>query len=434
MTPVEQLLRERIGLDPASVGATLIERTVRLRMTALRLPDVAAYMDVLHSSAAEWEELVESVVVGETWFFRDREPFAALVRLVLLDWLPGRAGTPLRLLSVPCSSGEEPYSMAMALLEAGLPPDRFRIDALDISRRALARARRGVYGRNSFRGADLAFRERHFRPTPEGYAVLPVVRRTVHFRHGNILSGDFLADQPPYDFIFCRNLLIYFDPPAQQRALAVLDRLLAENGFLFVGPAELPLVVQNGYLSTNLPMAFVCRRAGPQQVPGTARSYRAAGPSRPPPEVLRPASGAGALRPSRGAICDRGGGPTRPAGTEAGQATDLQRAGQLADAGRLEEAAALCREHLRRRGDSAQAYYLLGLIHDARGEAAAADYYRKALYLEPNHRDALLHMALLHAQQGDLARARAFKRRAQRARNSALGPPSPEHSEFLSSR
>src|SRR2546421_6202395 len=119
MKLIEVLLREAIGLDAASIGSGLIDRTVRLRMKNLGLKQVEEYRKALAASRAEWNELIEAIVVTETWFFRDREPFAALVRLVRDEWLPAHPTAPLRLLSLPCSSGEEPYSLAMALLAAG---------------------------------------------------------------------------------------------------------------------------------------------------------------------------------------------------------------------------------------------------------------------------------------------------------------------------
>ncbi len=146
------------------------------------------------------------MVVTETWFFRDPETFAAFVRLVREEWLPAHTTAPLRLLSVPCSSGEEPFSLVMALLDAGVPAERFQIEAVDISARALARAERGVYGRNSFRGKDLAFRDRYFQPSEEGFVLDPAVRDCVRFCQGNFLSDDFLTGRASYDFIFCRNL------------------------------------------------------------------------------------------------------------------------------------------------------------------------------------------------------------------------------------
>ena len=115
---------------PRPSAHSLIQRAVRQRMRSLGLKRLEDYRQLLEHSRAEWHELVESVVVTETWFFRDPEPIAAFVRLVREEWLPAHPTAPLRLLSVPCSSGEEPFSLAMALLDAGVPaeqvPDRRR--------------------------------------------------------------------------------------------------------------------------------------------------------------------------------------------------------------------------------------------------------------------------------------------------------------------
>src|SRR5947207_11223320 len=144
-------------MDAASIGSSQIQRSVRLRMKSHGLKRHHDYKGLLQSSAAEWDELVESVVVTETWFFRDNDPFAALFGLVQ-EWLSSNAAGRVRLLSLPCSSGEEPYSLAMTLLGGGISPARFEIDAVDISARALARAEQAVYGKNSFRGKDLGFK------------------------------------------------------------------------------------------------------------------------------------------------------------------------------------------------------------------------------------------------------------------------------------
>jgi chemotaxis protein methyltransferase WspC len=212
MKRIEERLRETIGLDAASVGPSLIQRAVRHRMRSLGLKRIEDYWQFLEHSRAEWHELVESVVVTETWFFRDADPIAAFIRLVREEWLPTHTIASLRLLSVPCSSGEEPFSLVMAMLDGGVPTDRFQIDAVDISARALAHAARGVFGRNSFRGKDVAFRNRHFHSSAEGFVLDPVVRNCVRFYQGNFLDDNFLGGQASYDFIFCRNLLIYLDP------------------------------------------------------------------------------------------------------------------------------------------------------------------------------------------------------------------------------
>ena len=406
MKRFEHLLRKTIGLDAESIGSTSIQRAVRLRMRSLGLRRPEDYEQLLEKSRAEWNELVESVIVTETWFFRDPGLFAAFVRHVLEEWLPAHPAAPMRLLSIPCASGEEPGSLVMALLDAGVAPERFQIKAVDISARALARAERGIYGKNSFRGKDLAFRDRYFQPTKEGFVLAPAVRHCVHFYRGNLFGNDFPSGHASYDFIFCRNLLIYFDPPTQQGAIERIARLLAPSGVLFVGPVEQPLVLNHGFVSANIPKASACRKAGHAvRRPRLARlSTRPPIPAGPQPngafQPQPPANSRLMLPPA-----DRPSPSVQP---------DLETARRLADAGRLNEAAGICEAHLRRSRVSAQAYYLLGLVRDASGDASAIDCYRKALYLEPNHYESLVHMALLLQRNGDPARARAFRSRAQR--------------------
>jgi chemotaxis protein methyltransferase WspC len=252
----ERLLKETIGLDAAVIGSSAIDRAVAERQQACRLPAADAYWDHLRASESELQELIDAVIVPETWFFRDREAFAALAGPVVRSWSTERV---LRLLSVPCSTGEEPYSIAMALLDAGLAPARFHIDAVDVSERALAKARRAVFGRSSFRGESLAFRDRYFDEDGNGWRLAPHVCAQVTFQQSNLLDAAFLRDAEPYDVIFCRNLLIYFDRPTQDRATAVLARLLAPDGFLFVGPSETGLLLAHQFPSTKLPLAFAIR-------------------------------------------------------------------------------------------------------------------------------------------------------------------------------
>ena len=412
---VEALLREAFGLDAASIGSPAIERAVEARQQACKQPDPLVYWEHLRTSAAELQALIEAVVVSETWFFRDRGAFTALARLAHDEWLPTHADDMLRVLSLPCSTGEEPYSAAIALLEAGLSPERFRIDAIDISTRALSVAERAVYGRNSFRGSDLSFRQRHFTATPQGMRLHGAVRRQVRFWQGNLLAPGFSPGADSYDAIFCRNLLIYFDRAAQDRTVGLLERLLTGKGTLFVGPSEAGLLLAHGFTSARLPMAFAFHKTGaaPTQAKPARRARVAAAPPSPP--ALRP------LQPW----------PNRPVApsaprqaSAASPPSDIAEATRLADQGRLAEAAHLCEQHLRLHGASAQAFYLLGLIRDASGNPQdAVQYYRKVLYLDSNHADALFHLALLLEKQGDAAAARRLRERTRRRVAAESGPP-----------
>ena len=258
---IEALLRQKIGLDALTVGSNTITRAVNRRMTDCGLTDANVYFAKLQTSATELEELIETVVIPETWFFRDREPFVFLSGYAVSEWLPKNPGRTLRVLSLPCSTGEEPYSIAIALLEAGLNPRNFSIDAADISKVALKKADRAVYGKNSFRDKNLDFRDRYF--TGLGgdiYQLNDLVRGKVNFIQGNILDSYFLVNQIPYDVIFCRNVLIYFDEAGRIQTVQLLNRLLKKTGILFLGHSESGQKLPNQFVSVRHSLAFAYRK------------------------------------------------------------------------------------------------------------------------------------------------------------------------------
>jgi chemotaxis protein methyltransferase WspC len=432
LAAVENLLKESMGLNAASIGSAAIARAVQGRLSACKVGDLHGYQELLRVSVTELQALIEAVVVPETWFFRDRHAFSALTRLVHDEWLPAHPDGVLSLLSLPCSTGEEPYSMAMALFDARVPGNRFRVDAVDISARNLALGMRAVYGRNSFRGDDLGFRDRHFDATSEGHRLRENVRRQVRFEQGNLFAADLLPGVAIYDVIFCRNVLIYFDRPTQDRALVVLNRLLHAKGTLFVAPAETALPVSHDLVSTNEPLAFAFRKAS--VLPSAAKKKAALPVTAPAPRgpVMQalPTFNRGERKERRepdlflkefpassaSSAVKRGAFPAGPLpARSADSAAHLNEASRLADQGHFVEAATRCEEHLRLSGPSATAFYLLGLVRDATGNhSEAASYYRKALYLDPNHYDTQIHLALLMETQGDPAGAQVLRNRARR--------------------
>jgi len=415
------LLKEAMGLDAASLGPTAIARAVQTRMTACQLTEVHAYWLRVRSSPTELQELIEAVVVPETWFFRDREAFVALADMARAELIANPAKPELRLLSLPCSTGEEPFSMAIALLDAGIPANRFRIDAVDISRRALDQGARACYGSNSFRGQELDFRAQHFRAVGGRWQLSDAARERVNFQQGNLFAVDFLPGHGLYDYIFCRNVLIYFDQETQALALEVLLRLLNPRGCLFVGPSETGLLPRLRLTSAQLPMAFAFHHAAEAVAP-VAKSARK--PSLPVARHATPTtSRAPAVRRS-----------AKPAPTESapasGAAADPRAASEsalaqvrdLANQGRLIEATAAGERYLREHGASAHGYCLLGVIRDAAGDRAAATaLYRKALYLDPQHQESLSHLAFLLDKQGNTAAARVLRERLQRVEARASG-------------
>ena len=397
---IERMLRQRIGLHAESVGRSAISSAVGRRMAASNIGSVHEYVEHLNACADELSELIETVVIPETWFFRDSRPFQVLKETApSLDG--ARPGQPFRVLSVPCSTGEEPYSIAMTLLEAGLPAARIHVDAVDVSRRALAFARAGSYGSHSFRGEqDNAVLARYFQRDGARFRISDTVRASVRFHHGNLLDTSLPDTDGGYDVIFCRNLMIYFDDTAKQIAFRNLQRALAEHGLLFVGHAECGTVPQDLFHSAGHAFGFAFRK-------GRAASKTRSAPNRTTARRrLRPAT-----RPQPQASK-----APLPITPQPPEGDPLELARQMADLGRLAEARELCEAHLNDPARQVQAYYLLGLIRTAeRDSEGAEEALRRALYLNPKHYEALVQMALLLEQRGERVGAARFRQRAARA-------------------
>jgi chemotaxis protein methyltransferase WspC len=416
---IESFLEKKIGLSADAIGSEVIARAVRLRMADLGLTDVVAYHDCLVASENEQATLVEAVVVPETWFFRNKRAFGFLADYVTGTWLKESPGRLLRALTIPCSTGEEAYSIAMCLMHAGIQNDRFHIDGVDISERALAWARTAVYAKGSFRGEDLSFRKRHFDPEGEAFRLHEDVRNTVRFLKENVLNDHLLMDQEPYDVIFCRNLLIYLSPRAKGKTLEVIGRLLSDSGILFLGHAEREFAVRRGMVGIPELGVFACRKERRKQVRplqlgaqhGPCRRRfekvgRCLQPTRPAPPVNSAAKVATSAIPER--VPDNGGGDAVP--------RDLfDEAQRLADKGSLSSALDLCRSFLNDHPTHAGVHFLMGLIYEALDSAEKAEEsFNKAIYLDPNHSEALNHLSFIIENRGDTTRAAHLRERAQR--------------------
>ena len=408
-------LKDRIGLDVASVGPAIIERAVRQRTTASQALTADEYWHTLQGSRDEQQALIEAVIVPETWFFRYPESFATLAKLATKRLADINNMRGLRILSLPCSTGEEPYSIAMALLDAGLKPHQFKVEGMDVSPLSVEKARRALYGKNSFRGQDIAFRERHFSAEEDGYRLSERVLEQVRLQVGNLLDPALLANEPPYDFVFCRNLLIYFDQPTQQQVFEVLKRLTHVDGVLFIGPAEGSLLGRFGMRSIGIPQSFAfSRQSAPEPEPYPTTFVPTPLPVRqpvrsvtPPPVRSRPFATVVPL-------------PNTLKTANPDAATLLANIAALANEGKSAEARAACESYLRSHEPVAQVFYWLGLLSDVAGRALEAQgFYRKALYLEPQHPDALMHLAALLQSQGDTAGARRLQERAARSERAA---------------
>lgn len=415
-----ELIKELTGLTAESVGIATVERAIKARMDALGISEDAYYLATVQKSPTEKQNLINEITVPETWFFRDVEPFRLLENYATRVWLPQRRDEVFRVLSIPCSSGEEPYSIVMTLLDAGLAPKSFAVDAVDISTRVIKIAKTGIYGRNSFRGDDLDFRDDYFDEKPDGYHILPVVKERVRFRLGNLLDDAFMQRLGTYHAIFCRNLLIYFDVDSKQHALNSIHKCLHPDGVLFLGHAETGRGVLSLFRPIRHPGAFAYQKAtAPANGEGSdKKGSRIEVPFR-----------ASSTQPETGKVFASGK-VRAPLAAKAAETVDLpaavasdredhllERIRHMADAGQTGEAAVLCEDFVRSHPEQAEAHYLLALIRMAQErDSEAAELFRKAVYLNPAHYESLVCLATLADEQGNGRAASAYRARAERAR------------------
>ncbi len=235
---IRQLIYDRAGISlHAGKQAMVYSRlSRRLRETGHR--DFASYLQQLErgGSESEWQEFVNCLTTNLTAFFREDHHFHALV-----DDLRARAPKPIRLWCNAASTGEEPYSLAMTVVETLGGAASVQILCSDIDTKVLATAQRGVYAAEA-RGLSPERLKRHFLRGTGANAgsirVKPELTRLVSFRPFNLMSADWKSLGEPFDIVFCRNVMIYFDNPTQRRVLERMHAVMKPGGLLYVGHSE----------------------------------------------------------------------------------------------------------------------------------------------------------------------------------------------------
>lgn len=239
-TEIRDLLYDICGINLQSGKEGLVTSRLSKRLRKLGHVDFAAYLRHVRDDPKELSELVDALTTNKTSFFRESQHFDFLTEAVLPTL--AERGDAARFWSAGCSTGEEPYTLAMVLSETRPAARRLdaRILATDISSRALAQARAGRYSAATVADVPSHLLQRHFvrerAPGDDRYRVGEAVRRLVTFARLNLMAH--WPMRGPFDVILCRNVMIYFDRPTQQRLVDRFADLLAPSGYLIVGHSE----------------------------------------------------------------------------------------------------------------------------------------------------------------------------------------------------
>lgn len=249
---VADLVRRRSGIVLEPGKEYLVEGRLLPLARAAALADVDTFLRGLRTTAhpAALESVVDALTTNETSWFRDAQPFQALVDHVVPEVLAARRtqgehAPTVRIWSAACSSGQEPYSIAMALADR-IPAGQLKILGTDLSAEMIARARAGRYSQLEVnRGLPAAMLVRHFVRAGTDWEIAPALRAQVSFERGNLLESTPLGG--PFDVVFLRNVLIYFDLATKREVLRRAQRALRPAGFLVLGAAETTLGIDDGW-------------------------------------------------------------------------------------------------------------------------------------------------------------------------------------------
>ena len=262
---LRDLLAQRTGLSFAADARASIERRLRERLAIVGAPTFGEYYQYLRfnpRAAAEWEEAIDLLTTNETYFFREDyqlRSFSTEVLPMLHEQAKGRKR--LALWSAGCSTGEEAYTIAMLVVQSGLFEGwEVKIFGSDISKRCIATARRAVYGPSSFRSTPPEAKRAYFAERPDGLHVVPRIKSLCHFGQMNLLDSERTRLLGRIDAIFCRNVLIYFDPHARRRTIEMFHERLYQGGVLLLGHSESLLNVTTAFELLHLREDLVYRK------------------------------------------------------------------------------------------------------------------------------------------------------------------------------
>jgi len=442
-----RLIAARTGLTLGTAERQGLRQVLLDRMSSGDFREPEAYLALLQQESpagrAEWLALAPLLTTGESYFFRDRGQFDLLRRRLLPDLIAARSFCRrLRIWSAGCSSGEEPYSLAILLRELLPQWEEWQILVLgtDFNEQALARARRGRFTAWSFRGVDPELRRRYFAPVGEEWLLDEAIRRMVVFRQGNLVADHFpdaAQNLHDLDLILCRNTFIYFSPETVAAVVEKFAATLTADGYLMTGHGELQL---QGLRHVHLQLRdeqVVFRKRDPAAanvLPEAAPSSRRphpplpASPRRPlpcrPPAIARPAV------PGRN---QAGSPPSRHDGATLAAAEAALAAGNPvegiamaeamlgarpdsvavlkflarahADRGNYQQAGHFCLRALDLAATDPAIHFLLAQLAEAVGDLATArEALEKTLYLDPGSIAALIELGHLCCVGGDARR------------------------------
>lgn len=261
LVKLSQMIYDYCGLNYRDRLSSLKEKLSK-RISELGF-SYEEYGDYILKTPIEWEPLVELLTINETYFYREENQLNECCSVILPELKATIRNRPIRIWSAACSTGEEPYTLAMLIQETGkFPFGTVEIIGTDIDKKVIEKAEKGWYHQNSFafRRIPEQLLKTYFNVEDGGYQVNHEIRKMVSFQQLNLLNEHKVAQLGEVDVIFCRNVLIYFDQETIKRVIRYLHRNLAPGGYLFLGHAESITDMALGFQKVDAAKTFYYRK------------------------------------------------------------------------------------------------------------------------------------------------------------------------------
>lgn len=410
---IRSLVTEQTGLHIPDDNQATFQRLIQTRMKAFKLATEADYHQLLQrfnrtEMASECKQLSLGLTTGETYFFRDHGQIDLLSQHILPELIErNRAHRFLRIWSAGCSSGEEPYSLAMLFDELSEDLSNWQVLILgtDMNPEALVKARQGYYSEWSFRQVSEQLRHRYFDLIQTKWALKPHIRQKVHFRQHNLVTEHFPnigGDICQMDLILCRNVFIYLEPDIVSQIADKMTDALVDGGYLMTGHGEL-YAHHLGQLRTRVfPASIVYQKVKAQ--------YREQSPSlivessQQPAQPLLSLSGKARMIPHRTDVVRTR--DVNPRSEPFVKSVTMQDAWAYANRGQPEKARLSCDKLIRENALDHHPYYLSALLAQEQGELdEAKTLLKKVLYLEPVFIAAYVELAVIYGKENNPALA-----------------------------
>lgn len=262
---ITSLIYDRTGLFFGESSRFFLEKRIEMRITSLNLRNGEEYLRLLlfdPEAEKEWDNLISMITTNETYFMREERQLKCFKDDILPELVKKNEGKKIRIWSAGCSSGEEPFSIAILIKESKVVNENMvEIFATDISSRALNKAREGIYGESSFRNVDEIFKAKWFVNIGENkWKIKDEIKKKVNFQKFNLFDLDRYSLLGNFDVIFCRNVIIYFDLDAKVKVVERFYDKLNNGGYLLLGHSESLISVTDKFKLVHLPTDLVYRK------------------------------------------------------------------------------------------------------------------------------------------------------------------------------